>query len=71
MPFTSKTTLKEHVKKGRCKGKSLAQVNQDLSEEIEQLRTQAETHEQQLQMTNSVTAAAAAAISSETINCAC
>ena len=68
MPFTSKRTLNEHVKKGRCKGKSMTQVNQDLSQEIEQLRTQAETHEQQLQMTNSVTAAAAAASSSGAVN---
>lgn len=64
--FTSDRGLKDHIKKGRCKGKSLALVNSELAEQVEHLKTQAEQHEQLLQMTNSATAAAAESSSSIT-----
>lgn len=57
--YKTKKSLQDHKK--RCKGKSNALVAHEQALEIERLKTQAQQHDQLMQMTNSVTAAAASA----------
>ena len=58
LSYKTKKSLNDHKK--RCKGKSNALKAAELAQENEKLKRQAEQHEQLLQMTNSVTAAASA-----------
>lgn len=58
-PFQTKKNLSEHISKNRCKGKSNALIAHEQAIEIERLRNQAQQQDQLMQMTNSVTAAAA------------
>lgn len=58
LSYKTKKSLNDHKK--RCKGKSNALRAIELANENEKLKTQAEQHEQLLQMTNSATAAASA-----------
>lgn len=66
--FTTKRALKAH-QDGHCKGKNLATQNQELAKEMESLKDRLEQHEGLLEMTNRVTAAAAASSTLPAVTC--
>ena len=66
--FTTKRSLNAHIEDKRCKGKSAALVAHEASQELEEMKNRLAQQEELLQMTNSVTAAAASNTSSSTVN---
>lgn len=66
--FTTQRSLNAHIENKRCKGKSAALVAHEATQKLEEMENRLAQQEELLQMTNSVTAAAASNTSSSTVN---